>query len=385
MSVNQQSDDAQVASLVTSRSKVTIKLAETREILAAPRSKITKKLPLLQEITSEEAHDTINEAASIFLPDTPLVLPVPDLLPDDVLWLLRAELLPGLEEKDLAVEELLALDNAMPNGATVLPLSMLLLDDELTKPMVPDWHADLQALGMPPLEVTKYAPQMMTGALQRISARSRNARRRKALVYRLSRKHKQRNRHNVRLTVRRRWVVLFSTVLSVLVLFLSLGGAGAFATYRFASDTQAKYLHSVLTLRDLVPRDNLKMYDSKGVMLAQLTDQGIHTSVALKDVSRDLINATIATEDKNFWQNSGIDLPRIIQAALDDIRSGRVVEGGSTITQQLIKNLIVGNETSVVRKLQEIALTPQVNTYYTKSDILEMYLNSIYYGEQAYG
>ncbi|HLG65482.1 MAG TPA: transglycosylase domain-containing protein [Ktedonosporobacter sp.] len=380
MSVNQQqSEDAQLPSFVAPRSKITIKLAEIQDVLAAPRSKITIKLPELQEIISEEAHAPTDDATISLFPATPLALPVPDLLPDDVLSLLKAELLPEPEEKELA------LNTTTGNDVTALSLSMLLLDDELTGPMVPVWHTALQPPVTPPLKVAEYAPQSVAGSLQRIPTHGRNVRRRKALVYRLTRKHRQRDRRNAQLTIRRRWVVLFSTVLSVLVLLLSLSGVGAFATYRFATDTQAKYLHSVLTLRDLVPRDNLKMYDSKGVMLAQLTDQGIHTSVALKDVSRDLINATIATEDKNFWQNSGIDLPRIIQAALDDIRSGRVVEGGSTITQQLIKNLIVGNETSVVRKLQEIALTPQVNTYYTKSDILEMYLNSIYYGEQAYG
>lgn len=387
MSVNQQqSEDAQVSSFITPRSKITTKLPETLGALAALRSKITIKLPDLQETIAEEAHVTVNEATTSPLPEPPPVLPVPDLLPDDILSLLKTELLPEPKEEGLAVEELLALDHAT-GDATALPLSMLLLDDELTKPMVPDWHTDIQALATSPLKAEEDVPRSVTGSFHRMPARGhgRNARHRRVLVHRLSRKHRQRDRRNMRFTIRRRWVVLFSTVLSMLVLLLSLSGAGAFATYRFTTDTQAKYLHSVLTLRDLVPRDNLKMYDSKGAMLAQLTDQGIHTGVALKDVSRDLINATVATEDKNFWQNSGVDLPRIIQAALDDIRSGHVVEGGSTITQQLIKNLIVGNETSVERKLQEIALTPQVNTYYTKSDILEMYLNSIYYGEQAYG
>ncbi|HEU5230245.1 MAG TPA: transglycosylase domain-containing protein [Ktedonobacteraceae bacterium] len=318
MSVNQQqSEDAQEPSLVAPRSKITIKLAETQEILL------------------EEAHDTTNEASLSLLPDAPPVFPVPELLPDDILSLLSTELLPGQQEGEIVA--------------------------------------------------MAYAPQNLTGSLRRVSASRSKARHRKALVYRLSRKHRQRDRRNTQLTIKRRWIVLISSTLSFLALFLSLSGAGAFATYRFTTDTQARYLHSVLTLRDLVPRDNLKMYDSQGVMLAQLTDQGLHTSVALNDVSRDLINATVATEDKNFWKNSGIDILRIIQAALDNIRSGRVVEGGSTITQQLIKNLIVGDETSVVRKLQEIALTPQINTYYTKSDIMEMYLNSIYYGEQAYG
>ena len=75
----------------------------------------------------------------------------------------------------------------------------------------------------------------------------------------------------------------------------------------------------------------------------------------------------------------------IIRAVLANLESGRVIEGGSTITQQLIKNLIVGNQPTVVRKLEEIVLAPQINNGYTKRDILTMYLNSIYYGNQAYG
>jgi membrane peptidoglycan carboxypeptidase len=181
------------------------------------------------------------------------------------------------------------------------------------------------------------------------------------------------------------WLTVFSVVCSLLTILLSLLGSGDYVAYRFFTTVQQKYDQRVVTLASLLPRDNLRMYDSRGVLLAQLTDQGIHTAVSLDKVSPDLINATVAAEDKSFWTNSGVDLLRIIRAAIDDLQSGRVVEGGSTITQQLIKNLIVGNETSIVRKLEEVALIPKLNSLYTKSDILQMYLNSIYYGEQAYG
>ena len=211
-------------------------------------------------------------------------------------------------------------------------------------------------------------------------------RRRKRLLLRhISRKNMRLTRDDDRRKNNRLWLTLGSTLMSLLVVTLSLTGAGAYTAYRFYDDTQNKYVPRVATLHDLLPHDNLKMYDSKGVFIGALTDQGLHTSVALDQISPDLINATIATEDKNFWKNSGIDILRIMRAAIDNIHSGRVVEGGSTITQQLIKNLVVGNESSFVRKLQEIALTPQVNNRYTKRDILQMYLNSIFYGQQAYG
>ncbi len=184
---------------------------------------------------------------------------------------------------------------------------------------------------------------------------------------------------------RRLWLAIASAILSLLVVFLALGTAATVVVYHFYSQTQTRYGQQVLTLRDLLPLDNLKMYDSKGVPIMQMVDQGVHTTVTLDQVAPVLINATVATEDRNFWSNPGVDIGGILRAALDDLRSGRVVEGGSTITQQLLKNLVVGNQTSVLRKLQEIALAPQVYNHYSKHDIMEMYLNSIYYGEQAYG
>ena len=210
-------------------------------------------------------------------------------------------------------------------------------------------------------------------------------RHRRIVLRHLSRKHLRQARAITARASRRLWLTIGSIVMSILVVLLSLATAGSLAAYHFYSQTQTKYEHQVVTLHDLLPLDNLKMYDSKGVLLMQMTDQGIHTTVKLNDVAPILINATIATEDKNFWTNQGIDIIGIIRAAIANLTRGSVVEGGSTITQQLIKNLVVGNQTSIIRKLEEVVLTPQVNSNYSKQDILEMYLNSIYYGHQAYG
>jgi membrane peptidoglycan carboxypeptidase len=210
-------------------------------------------------------------------------------------------------------------------------------------------------------------------------------RHKKLLVRHLSRKRIRQDRAYEQQSLRHVWLTFASIVTAFMVIVLSLSAIGSYIAVRFYNDTQQKYIPQVASLRDLLPRDNLKVYDSKGIFIGQLADGGIHTSVPLNQISPNLINATIAIEDKNFWSNQGIDILRIIQAALDNLRQGHVVEGGSTITQQLIKNLVVGNETSVIRKLEEIVLTPDINSHYTKSDIMEMYLNTIYYGEQAYG
>ncbi len=149
--------------------------------------------------------------------------------------------------------------------------------------------------------------------------------------------------------------------------------------------TQQRYAQQVTTLEDILPKDSLKIYDARGTMLYQAIDQGLQTTVPLSKISPNLIHAEIATEDQYFWNNSGYDITGIARAALSDLTNGHVVEGGSTITQQLIKNSIVGNRTTVIRKLQEVILAPQITRQYSKEQILSMYLNTIYYGEQAYG
>jgi penicillin-binding protein 1A len=149
--------------------------------------------------------------------------------------------------------------------------------------------------------------------------------------------------------------------------------------------TQQRYTQQVTTLQDILPKDSLKMYDDSGTMIYQMVDSGLQTSVPLSQISQNLINAEVATEDQNFWSDPGVDITGIVRATIADLTNGRIVSGGSTITQQLIKNTIVGNQDTILRKLQEIILAPQVTRQYTKQQILSMYLNTTYYGEQAYG
>jgi penicillin-binding protein 1A len=149
--------------------------------------------------------------------------------------------------------------------------------------------------------------------------------------------------------------------------------------------TQQRFGGDIVTLEDVLPKDSLRAYDEHGTLLYQMTDQGLQTSVPLSAISPNLAHAEIAIEDQSFLTNPGYDITGIVRATLDDMTHGRVVSGGSTITQQLIKNAIVGNQTTVIRKLEEIILAPAVTRHYTKEQILSMYLNTTYYGEQAYG
>jgi membrane peptidoglycan carboxypeptidase len=170
------------------------------------------------------------------------------------------------------------------------------------------------------------------------------------------------------------------------VLAFLVGISGFFVAYSALTKAVDQHFEGqVVTLLNILPKDNLKMYDMHGTMIYQATDQGLQTSEPLNDISPNLVHAEIAIEDQYFWSNPGYDITGIVRAALADLTHDRVVQGGSTITQQLIKNAIVGNEDTVIRKLQEVILAPQVTRYYTKQQIMDMYLNTTYYGNMAYG
>ena len=149
--------------------------------------------------------------------------------------------------------------------------------------------------------------------------------------------------------------------------------------------TDQRYHSQVTTLADILPRDSLRMYDASGNLIYQATDQGDQISEPLDKISPNLQKAEIDIEDQTFWQNNGYDITGIVRAALSNLSSGHVVSGGSTITQQLIKNAIVGSSDTAVRKLEEIELAPEVTRIYTKQQILDMYLNTTYYANNAYG
>jgi Membrane carboxypeptidase (penicillin-binding protein) len=168
-----------------------------------------------------------------------------------------------------------------------------------------------------------------------------------------------------------------SVFLVITIIFVTFQG--------FANAVNQKYAGSITTLSDILPKDNLKIYDAHNNLLYQTADQGVQTSLPLNKISPNLIHAEVAIEDQNFWKNNGYDVTGIIRAAIQDLTAHGVVSGGSTITQQLVKNAIVGNQDTALRKLQEILLAPEVTRTYTKDQIMDMYLNTVYYGNMVYG
>jgi 1A family penicillin-binding protein len=127
-----------------------------------------------------------------------------------------------------------------------------------------------------------------------------------------------------------------------------------------------------------------KIFDRNGILLYQIYAQQNRTLVPLSAIPKDMQEATIAIEDKNFYKNSGVDLSAIIRAAIADI-SGKAIQGGSTITQQLIKSTLLTSEVSIKRKIKEIILAFWANKIYSKNQILEMYFNQVPYGGTAWG
>src|SRR4029453_13679652 len=105
----------------------------------------------------------------------------------------------------------------------------------------------------------------------------------------------------------------------------------------------------------------------------------------LDEVPQTLINAVIATEDKTFWKNSGIDITGGSRGFVENITSGEISQGGSTITQQLVKNRILGNKQDLQRKAKELVLAYRLNNKYSKREILKQYLNTVYFGQGSYG
>ena len=110
-----------------------------------------------------------------------------------------------------------------------------------------------------------------------------------------------------------------------------------------------------------------------------------HQWVPLESMAREMPQAVVASEDQNFMRHHGFDFEGIARATLVNLQSGEIEEGASTITQQLVKNLFLSHEQSFGRKAEEFVLALDMEWNYSKDEILEMYLNTIYYGSNYYG
>ncbi len=144
-------------------------------------------------------------------------------------------------------------------------------------------------------------------------------------------------------------------------------------------------LPDVSSLEGYVPFETSKIYDAKGKLVANLHGEENRVVVPLGYIPKHLQQAIIAVEDDRFYQHRGISPRGMMRALLTDIAEGGSVQGGSTLTQQLAKNLFLDRSKNVTRKLAEAWLAIQIEQRYSKDQILELYLNQVYWGHNTYG
>ena len=130
---------------------------------------------------------------------------------------------------------------------------------------------------------------------------------------------------------------------------------------------------------------NIIICDENGNEITDASLEIQKKSVSLSKLNPDTINAFIASEDRSFYSHNGLNYKRMIKALFKNIASGSFKEGASTISQQLIKNTHLSSDKTIKRKLKEIKLTKKLEKRYSKDQILEMYLNTIYFGHNCYG
>lgn len=182
-------------------------------------------------------------------------------------------------------------------------------------------------------------------------------------------------------------LILFVGAAGLIIASATVGAAVAATAYN--SFTESLPSVSAMGTRDVFK--TTRILDRHGNLLYELFDQstGKRTIVRLVDLPPNVINAFLAAEDATFYENPGIEPRGIARAIWQNVRAGSVVSGGSTITQQLIRNVLLDPEErtseTMTRKLKEAALAIELSANYGKPQILEWYLNEIYFGNLSYG
>jgi penicillin-binding protein 1A len=175
----------------------------------------------------------------------------------------------------------------------------------------------------------------------------------------------------------RRWALRLLIAAGCLV-FLVIVGIGGMLLY-FSSS-----LPKFDSLEDYRPPQVTRLYDRNGRVVAELFEEK-RTVVALEQIPKHVRQAFLAAEDADFYSHPGLDFTGMLRALWRNLIAGRVVQGGSTITQQVIKTFILGPERSYSRKIREILLALRLESNLTKDEILSLYLNQIYFGHRCHG
>ena len=188
-----------------------------------------------------------------------------------------------------------------------------------------------------------------------------------------------RGRHQRAIRRRRRKhaAVLALAGIAAVAITAGLGSTAAVVAYGSSCDLDS--------LRSVDIGANTFVYAANGSLLGSIPAERNREPVTAEDMSIWVRKATIAIEDRRFFEHGGVDLEGIARAASRNIRAGSIVEGGSTITQQLVRNLYISRERTLQRKVKEACLATKLDRAWTKHRILTTYLNQVYYGNHAYG
>jgi len=170
-----------------------------------------------------------------------------------------------------------------------------------------------------------------------------------------------------------------------LIFFLLLGGfaslsLAAFLLYRFIEPQ----LPDIQVLRDARYQTPMSIYSKDGLLIAQYGEMK-RSPVSFSEVPSKVVQAFLAAEDNRFFNHSGVDYQGLLRATFSFLRTGEKRQGGSTITMQVARNFFLSSEKTFFRKLKEIVLAIKIESELTKEQILELYLNKIYFGHHAYG
>jgi len=171
-------------------------------------------------------------------------------------------------------------------------------------------------------------------------------------------------------------LLIIRLITLILVLTIGIATGGYLALVKGAPDIE--------DLKDYKPVRGTEVYADDDTLIGEFrVEKGVY--VPLNRIPEHLIRAVVAVEDSKFWLHSGLDYLAIIRALSKDILARRIKEGGSTITQQLAKVVFLSPERTIIRKLKEVLLAFRIEKNLTKEEILELYLNKIYFGHGAYG
>ena len=168
-------------------------------------------------------------------------------------------------------------------------------------------------------------------------------------------------------------------------IILGLGIAVSLVILLFLGNFYSQMKLDISPIVDYKPKLTTQFFDRNGELIANVFDEKNRRYASFDEIPTRLVEALVAVEDTAFFEHDGINIEAIFRAAIKDIQAMALVEGASTITQQLVKNLVLTREKKFVRKLKEVLLAYEVEKVLSKEQIIERYLNEVFFGHGYYG